>query len=368
MAQDPNTRILHGDEPSRDGDPSAPPLELASFYVSQGPGDGVEYGYARSENRTWEALEGALGRLEDARVTSFASGMAAAQALLFAVTTEHPRVILPSDGYYGVRSLASALVGRGVEPVVVDQGDSDAVRAALEGGAGALWIETPTNPLLRVLDLQGLIDLARARGVATVVDNSTATAALQRPLDLGATASVVSLTKASSGHSDLVLGAVSTRDPELLASLRHWRHLAGPIPGPFEAWLALRGLRTLPVRIRHQSKSAERIAGWLRTHPKVSQVHYPGSREGEAERIERWMPEGAGPLLSFEVRGTSADADAVVARSRLIRPGTSFGGVESSWERRARWGAETAPPNLIRLSVGLEGFEDLIEDISTALG
>lgn len=368
MVKDPNTRILHGDGHSRDGDPSAPPLELASFYVSQGPGDDVEYGYARSENRTWEALEGALGRLEGAEVTSFASGMAAAQALLFSVTTEHPRVILPSDGYYGVRSLASALEGRGVEPVVVDQGDSSAVRDALVDGAGALWIETPTNPFLRVLDLQGLIHLAQEHGVATVVDNSTATAALQRPLDLGATASVVSLTKASSGHSDLILGAVSTRDQELHASLRHWRHLAGPIPGPFEAWLALRGLRTLPVRIRHQSASAVEIAEWLRGHPKVSQVHYPGSRPGEAERVAQCMPEGAGPLLSFEVHGSAADADTIVARSRLIRPGTSFGGVESSWERRARWSAETAPQNLIRLSVGLEGPGDLIDDIAAALG
>jgi cystathionine gamma-synthase len=195
-----------------------------------------------------------------------------------------------------------------------------------------------------------------------VTDNTVATGLLQRPLDLGATASLYSLTKSISGHSDALLGAVVSRDQELLTGLRAWRSSGGGIPGPFEAWLALRGLKTLPLRIARQSASALAVAGHLAGHPAVAAVHYPA-----CEVARRQMPDGFGPLLSFEIRGGAKAADRVVESSRLILPATSFGGVESTWERRARWPAETAPEGLIRLSVGIEPAADLITDIDEAL-
>jgi cystathionine gamma-synthase len=220
-----------------------------------------------------------------------------------------------------------------------------------------------------------------------VVDNTTATSLLQRPLDWGAAASLYSLTKAISGHSDVFGGAVVSRDPELIATLKAWRSSGGGIPGPFEAWLALRGLKTLPLRIARQSVSALAIARHLAAHPSVRAVHYPGVETRTLALARRQMPDGFGPLLSFEVDPAEVDpaevdlagvdlagagtaqqaADRVVASARLILPASSFGGVESTWERRARWPGESAPGGLIRLSVGVEPAADLITDINEAL-
>ena len=192
-----------------------------------------------------------------------------------------------------------------------------------------------------------------------------ATGLLQRPLGFGAAASVYSLTKSVSGHSDVLGGAVVTRDAALATVVREWRTAGGAIPGPFESWLVLRGMKTLPLRIEHASSNALAVATFLASHPRVTAVHYPGLSPSPA--AARQMPRGFGPLLSFEVAGTAADADAVVAAARLIVPATSFGGVESTWERRARWAAETAPPTLIRMSCGIEPAEDLLADLSAAL-
>jgi cystathionine beta-lyase/cystathionine gamma-synthase len=205
-----------------------------------------------------------------------------------------------------------------------------------------------------------------------VVDNTTATGLLQRPLDWGAAASLYSLTKAISGHSDVIAGAVVSRDPELIATLKAWRSSGGGIPGPFEAWLALRGLKTLPLRIARQSASALAITRHLAAHPSVRAVHYPSVEAATLAVAQRQMPDGFGPLLSFEVDPAGAGtpqqaADRVVASARLILPATSFGGVESTWERRARWPSESAPGGLIRLSVGVEPAGDLITDIDEAL-
>jgi cystathionine gamma-synthase len=265
----------------------------------------------------------------------------------------------------------------------VDLRDLAAVERELAAAPSVLWAETPTNPLLRVADLARLGALAAAAGAPMVVDNTVATGLLQRPLEAGATASLYSLTKAVSGHSDVILGAVVSRDQDLLAALRAWRSTGGGIPGPFEAWLALRGLKTLPLRIARQSDSALAIARHLAAHPRVAAVHYPGVDKSIAELARRQMPRGFGPLLSFQVSPDSASqdsasqdsasqdsadaADKVVASSELILPATSFGGVESTWERRARWPAETAPAGLIRLSVGVEPAGDLITDIDQAL-
>jgi cystathionine beta-lyase/cystathionine gamma-synthase len=275
--------------------------------------------------------------------------------------------VFARDGYYNTRALAARLRPHGAEPVAVDLLDLAEVERALSQGPAVLWAETPTNPLLRVCDLARLGELAAARGAPFVVDNTTGTGLLQRPLELGALVSVYSLTKSISGHSDVLGGALLTRDAALAAELRVWRTSGGGIPGPFESWLVLRGIKTLPLRIERQSASAMAIAAFLARHPRVTAVHYPGVNPGTLEVARRQMPRGFGPLLSFEITGTAADADNVVGAARLVVPATSFGGVESSWERRARWAAETAPPTLIRLSAGIEPAEDLIADINAAL-
>ena len=362
------SRLIHAGTERIPGQPATPPLAPASIYVSQGtprPGRG----YGRDGNPGWEALEQALGGLEDAEAVAFASGQAASMALMLALAAGREAIVLPEDGYYGGRVLADRLRPHSTRPVLVDLRDLAAVERALAARPSVLWAETPTNPLLRVADLTRLGALAAAAGAPMVVDNTVATGLLQRPLEAGATASLYSLTKAISGHSDVILGAVVSRDASLLADLRAWRSSGGGIPGPFEAWLALRGLKTLPLRIARQSASALAIAGHLAGHPRVAAVHYPGIDKATSELARRQMPNGFGPLLSFEIAPDGAGAaDKVVASSRLILPATSFGGVESTWERRARWPAETAPPGLIRLSVGVEPAADLITDIDQALG
>jgi cystathionine gamma-synthase len=365
------SRLIHAGTERRSSQPATPPLVPASIYVSAGdprPGRG----YGRDGNPGWEALEEALGGLEDAQAVVFASGQAASMALMLALAAGRDRIVLPADGYYGARVLADKLRPHGAVPVHVDLRDLAVVARELKAAPSVLWAETPTNPLLRVADLAALAEAAAAAGAPMVVDNTTATGLLQRPLDWGAAASLYSLTKAISGHSDVIGGAVVSRDPELIGTLRAWRSSGGGIPGPFEAWLALRGLKTLPLRIARQSASALAIARHLAGHRNVRAVHYPGIAPAALAIAERQMPDGFGPLLSFEVvpagTGTAQQAaDVVVGSARLILPATSFGGVESTWERRSRWPGETAPGGLIRLSVGVEPAADLIADIDEAL-
>ena len=361
------SRLLHAGTARAAGQPAVPPLVPASIYVSWGdpqPGRG----YGRESNPSWEALEAALGGIEQGQAAVFASGQAASMALLLALARDRKRIVLSADGYYGARALADMLRPYGIAPIHVDQQDLAAVETALTAGPSVLWAETPTNPLLRVTDLSRLADLAAAAGAPMIVDNTVATGLLQRPLDWGAAASLYSLTKATSGHSDVILGAIVSRDEDLIAGVRAWRTIGGGIPGPFEAWLALRGLKTLPLRISRQAQNAQVIAEYLAAHPRVTSVHYPSLLTGPALDVAtRQMPSGFGPLLSFQL-DTAQAAEAVVTSSALIVPATSFGGVESTWERRARWASETAPDGLIRLSVGVERAEDLITDIDKALG
>ncbi len=358
-------RLIHAGTDRTPGHPVTPPLVPASIFVSAGPPQPGR-GYGRDSNPGWEALEAALGGLEDARAVAFASGQAASLALMLALAAGRERIVLAADGYYGTRVLAGKLKPHGAEPVPVDLGDLPAVERELAAGSSVLWAETPTNPLLRVADLAALAKAAAASGAPMVVDNTAVTGLLQRPLDWGATASLYSLTKAISGHSDVIGGAVVSRDDELIAGLRAWRGSSGGIPGPFEAWLSLRGLKTLPLRIARQCASAQAVAEHLAAHPRVRAVYYPGFDPSTREAARRQMPDGFGPLLSFDV-GPAEVADQVVAAARLILPATSFGGVESTWERRARWAGETAPDGLIRLSVGVEPAADIIADIDHAL-
>src|SRR5580693_1278200 len=347
------------------GTPAVQAPVLATILASAGEPTAGDYG--RGGNPTWTALEHALGAIESAVAVVFSSGQAASMALMLALARNRDRIVLPCDGYYNARVLAERLRPHGAAPVLVDLGDLSAVERELGTGRAVLWAESPTNPLLRVADLARLGELATAAGAPMVVDNTVATGLLQQPLELGAVASLCSLTKSASGHSDVIAGAVMTRDPGLQDELRTWRTLGGGILGPMEAWLAIRGLKTLPLRIERQSASALAVAAHLAAHPRVTAVHYPGVGEQATSIARAQMPRGFGPLLSFEVDGTAADADAVVLASRLIVPATSFGGVESAWERRGRWPGESAPATLIRLSVGIEPPADLIADIDHAL-
>jgi cystathionine gamma-synthase len=362
-----DARLVHAGTRRQPGEPVVQPPVLSTILVSAGQPSADDYG--RGGNATWAALEQALGEIEDADAVVFSSGQAASMALMLALAGGRDTIVLPRDGYYNARVLADRLRPHGAVPVLVDLQDLAAVESALAGSAGGavLWAETPTNPLLRVADLAALGRLAANAGAPMIVDNTVATGLLQQPLDLGAVASLCSLTKSASGHSDVILGAVMTRDAALAADLRGWRSLGGGIAGPLESWLAIRGLKTLPLRIERQSATAQALAGHLATHPRVRAVHYPGVNQGTLAVARAQMPRGFGPLLSFELDGTGADADAVVAAARVIVPASSFGGVESTWERRGRWAGETAPESLIRLSVGIEPAADLLEDIDQAL-
>jgi cystathionine beta-lyase/cystathionine gamma-synthase len=359
------TRLLHALDAAHDGDPASPDLTLSSYLVSTDEGRPEDY--LRADQPNWRMVERVLGTLEDAGAVVFSSGQAASHALLADLVGTGHRIVMPDDGYYNSRALAALVTGPTVvDWVAVDQRDPAAVAAQLDDRRAALWVETPSNPWLRVADLAALGGLAAAHGAPVVCDNTLATALLQQPCDLGARASVYSLTKALAGHSDLLMGAVVSRDPGLIERLRSWRTLTGGIPGAFSAWLAVRSLKTLAVRLPRQCASALAIAQHLLRHPAVTAVHYPGLG---ARRViaDRQMHGGYGPVLSFELDGDAAVADAVVRASRLLAPGTSFGGVVSSWERRGRWADETVPATLIRLSAGIEHVDDLLDDVDRAL-
>ncbi|HSK95603.1 MAG TPA: aminotransferase class I/II-fold pyridoxal phosphate-dependent enzyme [Euzebyales bacterium] len=362
---DPATRLLHALGDPAAGMPASPDLALSSYLVASDQGTPAEYG--RSDQPNWRIVEMVLGALEDAEAVLFPSGQAAAHALLWDVTRSGRRVVMPDNGYYNSRALAEMMsTSAGISCVTTDHLEMDAVASVLDGPAAVLWVETPSNPLLRVADLAALSELAAAHDALMVSDNTLATPLLQQPFDFGSWANVYSLTKALGGHSDLLLGAVVSRDAELIARLREWRTLTGVIPGAFAAWLAARSLKTLAVRLQRQCENALAVAGFLQRHARVTAVHYPGLPPARSV-ADRQMRGGYGPLLSFEIDGDARRADAVVRAARLVYPGTSFGGVGSSWERRARWAGETAPATLIRLAVGVEHADDLIADIDRAL-
>lgn len=315
-------------------------------------GSGGDRGYGRYSNPTWEALEEAVGSLEGGTCVSFASGMAAVSATVGALlegSDPQGAVVVPVDGYH---TSVDLLAGLGREVRSVSMADTDQVRDALPGAA-LVWAESPTNPLLEVADLPAIIQAARDARVRVAVDATAATPLLLRPLEVGADVVVHAATKYLAGHSDLLLGVATSSDDDLVRRLRARRSLHGAIPGAFEAWLALRGLRTLPVRLERAQTTARDLAGRLAAHPAVSRVRYPGT----------------GALISIEVHGDAATADAVTGGTRLWVPATSFGGVESLLERRRRWPSERSvvPETLIRLSVGLEDVEDLWADLDAAL-
>lgn len=349
----------------RDQSPGAPlniPPTFASTYRDGGP-----VGYGRWGNPTWTAFEDALGALEGGSAVAFASGQAAIAALIEPLEAG-ARVTVPGDAYLGTRGLLHDLEGRGrIRLRPIDVTDTDAVVEELTS-TDLLWLESPTNPMLGVVELPLILAVAKDAGVTTVVDNTFATPFIQRPLDWGASAVIHSATKYIGGHSDLLLGVAVTPDERLRSSLLNHRTLHGTIPGVMESFLALRGLRTLPLRFAQQQQTAHELARRLTGHPRVTRVRYPGLPNHPHYNRARTHMAGFGAIVSFEV-ADAGSADRITEALQLIVGGTSLGGVETTIDRRQRWpGEEAVPAGLLRLSVGLEHLEDLWDDLERAIG
>ncbi|QBE47571.1 trans-sulfuration enzyme family protein [Leucobacter triazinivorans] len=367
----PSTAVvaLGRPDPEPDG-PLNPPIVLSStFRGSRAPEPG-ERVYARYANPSWEPLEAAIAALEESETPglAFASGMAAVSAALSLVPIGGTAVV-PSASYNGTIGLARDLAAEGALRLrEIDPLDLDAATAALDG-ADLLWLESPTNPMLDIVDVPALAAAARARGVLVVVDNTFSTPLRQRPLAVGADAVVHSATKFIAGHSDVLLGLVVTRDPELRERLAKRRTLHGGIPGPFEAWLALRGLRTMALRLDRAEETAGELARRLARHPAVSRVRYPGLPHDPGHDRARAQLDGFGAVVSIELAGGAVAAESFVDALDLFTPATSLGGVESLVERRRRHAAEPVevPESLVRLSIGIEHVEDLWSDLEQGL-
>ncbi len=324
---------------------------------------GLSHVYGRSGMPTWEVLEAQLGVLEDAECVAFPSGMAAISAALFAGLGAGKRVIIPADGYYVTRLLADqVLAAYGVEVVEVATRD---IALADMAGAAVVYIETPSNPGLDVCDIAAVCARAHAAGAIVIVDNTTMTPLLQRPLDLGADVVVAADTKAPAGHSDVLFGHVASRDAAFMQRVRDWRRLSGAVPGSFEAWLVHRGIETLEVRLSRMCASAMVVATRLAEHPGVANVRYPGLSQDPSHAVARRQMAGFGFLIGFELPGAMR-AERFLTDCPLIAQATSFGSTHTSGERRIRWG-DAVPGGFIRLSVGLEPVEPLWAAIAAAL-
>ena len=350
--------------------PLNPPVVHSSTYVASPlahqPGD---LGYGRWTNPTWQAFETVLGRLEGGAALLFASGMAAVSAVVDQVP-DGGRVVVPDAGYNGTLVLLGELAGRGrLDVARVDVADTDAVRAALAVGTHLLWLETPTNPLLDVADLPALVAAGHDAGAVVAVDNTFSTPLLQTPLAHGADVVVHSVTKYLAGHSDVLLGAAVTRDPQRRERLHGYRTTRGAIPGPAEAWLALRGLRTLHLRVERAGANAAELARRLAGHPAVARVRHPSLPHDPGHERAAAQMRGFGAIVAVELAGGAAAAEQLAATVRLWVHTTSLGGVESTLERRRRHATEpaTVPEALVRLSVGVEDVEDLWADLDRAL-
>jgi len=348
MSLHPETSAITAGRPDAAPDASLnPPLIISSTYHAGGP-----VGYGRYGNESWSALEAAIGELEGGATLSFSSGMAAVSAV-FSILPIGAPVVASNQGYSGVMGLLNQFHASGrLEVRFVEITNTEEVIAAMKGAA-LVWLESPTNPCLDIADLPALITAAKKLGIGVAVDNTFATPLVQKPLSMGADIVMHSVTKYLSGHSDVVLGSLSTNDVALFKRLEESRRLNGSIPGPFEAWLAVRGIRSFPVRFRAAENNAKNLVTRITKHPKVTKVRYPGF----------------GAVISFEVDGTAEETQKVCESSLLITHATSLGGIESLWERRRRWALESpsVPEQLIRLSVGCEHVDDLWEDIQQAL-
>ncbi|MEV4646816.1 cystathionine gamma-synthase [Saccharopolyspora sp. NPDC049357] len=373
------TRAIHA---GQEADPTTGsvivPIHATSTYAQDGVG-GMRsgYEYSRTGNPTRTALERCLAELENGRnARAYASGMAATDAVLRSVLRPGDHLVIPDDAYGGTfRLIDKVLSGWGISYTPAPVSDVDAVRAAIQENTKLVWLETPTNPLLNIGDIAALAQISADAGVKLVVDNTFASPFLQQPLELGATAVVHSTTKYLGGHSDVVGGAAVTSDDELAEQLAFLQNGAGAVPGPFDAFLTMRGLKTLAVRMERHSANAERVVAALSGHPKVAKVLYPGLPEHPGHEVAAKQMKHFGGMVSFlHADGEQAALD-VCSRTRLFTLAESLGGVESLIEHPGRMThASTAgsmlqvPSDLVRLSVGIEEADDLVEDLLAALG
>lgn len=326
--------------------------------------------YSRSGNPNRTALESALAVLEGGvSALAFASGQAATASILQVLATgDH--VVLPDDLYHGMRHLVKEIMGRwGLLATFVDMTDLRAVEEAILPQTRLIWVESPSNPRLKIADIERIAGLAHAAKAMCAVDNTWATPIWQRPLELGADLVMHSTTKYLGGHSDVLGGAVILKDITWAERLRAIQTLSGAVPSPFDCWLLLRSLPTLPVRVRTQTETAGKIAEFLSQHPRVELTHYPGLPANDGHDVAARQMRGFGAMLSFQVRGGQSEAMAVAAKVQLFTRATSLGGVESLIEHRASVeGADSpTPTNLLRLSIGLEHADDLMADLAQAL-
>ncbi len=376
------TRAIHA---GQDPDPSTGsvivPIYATTTYAQDAPGKHAGYEYSRTDNPTRTALQDALASLEGVADGSgggsvaTASGMAAA-ALMGYLLEAGDHVLLPNDAYGGTfRFFARVLGEQGFEWSVADPTDVDAVRAAIRSNTRLVWLETPTNPLLRVADMAALAAIAHDAEALLCVDNTFATPYLQRPLDHGADVVLHSTTKYLGGHSDVVGGALVTRDAALLEQLRFLQNAAGPVPGPFDAFLVLRGLKTLSLRMDRHCENAMRIAEFLRDDERTVEVAYPGLADHPDHEVAHRQMDGFGGIVSFRPEGGVAAAHRFTERTELFFLAESLGGVESLIEVPAAMTHASVvgtdlevPDDLVRLSVGIEHVDDLIEDLDRALG
>ena len=362
--------VRAGEDPAVPGAPLRPsPVFAAPFHLGdQPPRAGGADAYGRTEHPTLRAFEAAVGELDGGRCLSFATGMAAIGAAVLALTGAGDRVVLPSDGYYTTRLLAADELARfGVAAEYVATTEIDAWAAAGRlAGVRLVLLETPSNPRLDVCDVAAVARAVRAAGGIVAVDNTTATPLGQRPLGLGAHLTIGSDTKALTGHSDLLLGHVSTGDDELHARLEAWRGHSGSMPGPFEAWLGHRSMSTLDLRLARQAANASAVAEVLAASPVVSGVRWPWRPEDPSYELARTQMLRPNGVVSAELPSAEA-VQRVLAASRLWTAATSFGGVHSTIDRRAQWGADAVAPGFVRLSCGIEDTDDLVSDLAAAL-
>ena len=357
------SKVVAAGRPAKQPDGALnPPIALNSTFHEGGP-----IGYGRYGNETWSALEDAISILEGGKTLLFSSGMAAISAV-FSLLPEGSVVVAANNGYQGTTTLLKKLhESEKLKVRFVNLANTDETVAAIPG-AQMLYLESPLNPLLEIIDLPKLIAAGKAAGCGVAVDNTLATPLLQNPLALGADIVIHSVTKYLSGHSDLILGSLSTNDSALYNRLEQSRRYGGAIAGPFEAWIALRGVRTFALRMQRSQENALELATLLSKDGRVAKVRYPGLPTDAYHQMAKSFMKGFGAMISFDVNGTADQVDLMCNSSRLITNATSLGGVESIWERRRRWATESTlvPENLIRLSVGIENVDDLWADIEHA--
>lgn len=359
------TNIVHsGLGKSENGEPFMPgPVFASTFHLSGGT-DNKTHQYARYDHPTWDVLERAIGDLEHGKTLIFPSGMAAAAAVMTAVLQKGQTLLLPSDGYHTTRSYAETILKKfGVDVITFptkEIANADFTQIDL------VFLETPSNPMLDVIDIKKLAEKIHNSGGLLAIDNTTLTPHGQQPLLLGADISMCSDTKAMNGHSDVLMGHVATNNPDLYDSMLNWRKLSGSISGPMETWLLQRGLSSLDMRLERMVNNANEIARFLQSHKSVLSIRYPGLPDDPSYSIAQNQMKHAGFVISFDL-GTKQNADKFLQNTLFIYEATSFGGMHTMAERRARWGADDLPEGLIRLSVGCENVKDIIHDISQAL-